>query len=99
MLFNKLIKAPVGADYELYRNTRGRVNGRRTPVGPDLSRPPPIYRPRWMFRYLAYFVKSHKSPGVGDARRSPIYRTSTMSQAIPGPNPSRERPQYTSRWW
>ena len=59
MLFNKLIRAPVGADNELYRKNRGRVNGRRTPVGPDLSRPAPIYRPRWMFRWLEYLVNLH----------------------------------------
>src|SRR5258708_2744807 len=30
---------------ELYQNIQGIVNGDGTPVGADLSRPPPIYRP------------------------------------------------------
>ncbi len=33
------------ADNDLSRNNRGIMNGRGTPVGPDLSRPAPIYRP------------------------------------------------------
>jgi hypothetical protein len=33
------------ADYVDERNNRGMVNGRGTPVGRDLSPPPPIYRP------------------------------------------------------
>ncbi len=37
----KCIIAP-SADYELSRNHRGMVNGRGTPVGPDVSRPAPI---------------------------------------------------------
>ena len=45
MHFDKLIRPSVGADNELSRNNRGLVNGRGTPVGPDLSRPAPIYRP------------------------------------------------------
>ena len=32
-------------DYELERNNRGIMNGRGTPVGPDVSRPAPIDRP------------------------------------------------------
>ncbi len=31
----------------------------RTPVGADLSRPPPIYRPRWIFRSPDYCVNLH----------------------------------------
>ena len=31
----------------------------RTLVGADLSRPPPIYRPRWIFRYPDYLVNMH----------------------------------------
>jgi hypothetical protein len=41
----ELFETSVGADYDLSRNNRGMVNGRGTPVGPDSSRPPPIYRP------------------------------------------------------
>ncbi len=36
----------------------------RSSVGADLSGPPPIYRPRWMFRYPDYFVKCHDQPLV-----------------------------------
>jgi hypothetical protein len=39
------VQALNALDNELYRNNRGLVNGRRTPVGPDLSWPPPIDRP------------------------------------------------------
>ncbi len=31
----------------------------RPPVGADLSRPAPIYRPRWPVRNLDYFVNLH----------------------------------------
>ncbi len=31
----------------------------RTPVGADSSRPSPIYRPRWIFRYPDEKVKKH----------------------------------------
>ncbi len=31
----------------------------RPSVGPDLSRPPPIYRPGWLFRSPDYFVHLH----------------------------------------
>ncbi len=31
----------------------------RSSVGADLSRPPPMYRPRWMFRYPDENVKKH----------------------------------------
>src|SRR6266487_932375 len=34
----------------------------RTPVGADLSRPPPIYRPRWIFHYPDEKVKQHNRP-------------------------------------
>ena len=36
----------------------------RTAVGADLSRPPPIYRPRWLSRYLDYFVQCHHRPSL-----------------------------------
>jgi hypothetical protein len=45
MQMNKIIRTAVGPDYADERNTRGMVNGRGTPVGRDLSPPPPIYRP------------------------------------------------------
>ena len=31
----------------------------RKPVGADLSRTQPIYRPLWLSRYPNYFVKTH----------------------------------------
>src|SRR2546423_15523935 len=43
----------------------------RPPVGADLSRPPPIYRPKEGQRYSDYFVKPHN--------RAPTHRTSVRS--------------------
>jgi len=34
----------------------------RPSVGPDLSRPAPMYRPRWLFCYPGYFVHLHYRP-------------------------------------
>src|SRR5579859_6803785 len=37
----------------------------RPPVGADLSRPPPIYRPGCLFRYEDYVVAVHYRPATG----------------------------------
>ena len=45
MQMNEILRSYVGPDYADERTNRGMVNGRGTPVGRDLSPPPPIDRP------------------------------------------------------